>query len=100
MRKALLYIKVVLFLATFVGASSSNAANAGNQSLLAPCAYDVNVSTGEQTNGDNDKFIVTETVFSFVQFRSSPVAQWHSASIISYALSQPSARAPPVGLSA
>lgn len=96
MRKALLFIKVVLLLVTFVGTSSSYASKAGGHNLLAVSAFDACISHGQQNTTEDDKAIVTE-------LEPPPVAALSSSATPEYLLLLASrinnahpARAPPV----
>ena len=73
MRKALLFVKVVLLLATFVGTSSSHASKSGGHNLLALSAFDANISFGQQNTTEEDKSVVTDLELPLVVFKSSPL---------------------------
>lgn len=54
MRKTLLFIKVCLFLAAFVGSSSSHAAKFGDHNLLDNSKVDFKLAVGAQTTEDDE----------------------------------------------
>jgi hypothetical protein len=96
MRKALLFVKVVLLLATFVGTSSSHASKSGGHNLLALSAFDANISFGQQNTTEEDKSVVTDLELPLVVFQSSPVTHWQLLVLGNRIDNSHFARAPPV----
>lgn len=76
MHKALLFIKVVLLLAAFVGTSSSHASQSGGHSLLALSSFDATINLGQQNTTEDDKAIVTNLDSPLVVPNTSSVIHW------------------------
>ena len=96
MRKALLFIKVVLLLATFVGTSSSHASKFGGHSLLAVSAFDANINLGQQSTAEDDKAVITDLELPLVVIQSSPLAHWQLLVLNNRIDNGHFARAPPL----
>lgn len=96
MRKALLFIKVVLLLATFVGTSSSHASKSGGHNLLAVSAFDANISFGQQNTTEDDKAVVSDLELSPVVIHVSPKTHWQLLVLVSRSGNDHFARAPPL----
>lgn len=96
MRKALLFIKVVLLLVTFVGTSSSYASKAGGHNLLAISAFDACISHGQQNTTEDDKAVVTDLALPPVIVHTSSVLPGQLILLASLSNNAHPARAPPV----
>lgn len=96
MRKALLFIKVILLLATFVGTSSTHASKAGSHNLLAVSFGDSNINLGHQPTTEDDSVIVNHVDLPPLISESSPVIHWYLLVVIERQTNKPFARAPPV----
>jgi hypothetical protein len=96
MRKALLFIKVVLLLATFVGTSSTHASKVGSHNLLAVSFSDSHINFGHQPATEDDSVIVTHVDLPSLISESSPAIHWYLLVVIKRQANKPFARAPPV----
>ena len=95
MRKALLYIKVVLLLSAFAAMGSSHASSLESQSFIEASACDFNAIVGEHNYGNDDKTVFTETILCFDSIQVSRPSQYHSLIQKKSASRKPFARAPP-----
>jgi len=96
MRKALLYIKVVVLLSAFAAMGNSHASNLDGQSFIEAGVCDFNVIVGEHNYGNDDKAVFTETILFTDPVQISSPFQYHSLIHKKSASSRPFARAPPV----
>jgi hypothetical protein len=95
MRKALLYIKVVLLLSAFAAMGSSHASSLESQSFIEASTSDFNAIVGEHNYGNDDKTVFTETILFFDAVQVSRPFLYHSLIQKKSATSKPFARAPP-----
>ena len=96
MRKALLYIKVVLLLSAFAAMGSSHASSLENQSFIEASNSDFKAIVGEHNFGSDDKIVFTEASLFLVPVQASRPFQHHFLIQKKSASSKPFARAPPV----
>ncbi len=100
MRKALLFIKVVLLLVTFVSASSSHIAQVGSHDLLASVVLDSNIGFVHQSNsGEDEKAILDDSQQSPPSVGVTADISWQSRQPAERLVSGFLARAPPVNTS-
>jgi len=95
MRKALLFIKVVLLLTAFVGVSNIYAADFGSKNFFASSVCDLNASLGnQQSTSDDDADVASE--YHFLSLSSASFVSVDYAFVTSdIDASRPFARAPP-----
>jgi hypothetical protein len=95
MRKTLLFVKVCLLLAAFVGSSSSHAAKFGDHNLLDNSTVDFSLALGAQSTEDDEPSASVSAQVP-LSFHPATLILEYVPVVAKDLASKPFARAPPV----